>query len=224
MDRSRARRVASFRIIALAAALAACAARTEPLDPLRYRLADIGSETEGDWNPRRDDSRLRDLAARYPEFFESVWGPRSDGEPNLLPLRDDLERSPVGRRNYDALNAVAAGYFRTLFLQEAARTDESADLDFLKLGFRSAKLVAVPWRAYQEIADSNLRDAILDFFEDAGSGHKTGSRAAIGRLPRIIDSLAAKEPDGTRRRRIGALRDDIHARAFQGQSEAAHGR
>ena len=45
------------------------------------------------------------------------------------------------------------------FDRALAHADESADLIFLTLGFRSAKLVAVPWRAYMEISDPELRDA-----------------------------------------------------------------
>jgi len=192
-----------------AAGLLCCAGAGNAPDPLRYRLADSGSH----WDRVGDDAVLEDLTPRYPEFFELVLDPSRSDEPDLLGLRDDLERSPVDRRNFDALNAVAVGYFETLFRQEAARADASADLSFLGLGFRSAKLVAVPWRAYGEIEDAALRDAILDFFEDAGSGEKQGSLAAIGRLPRIVDSLVKKEGDADRRRRIESLRDEILARA-----------
>ena len=167
------KRARALLILSLAAAIAACATRTQPVDPLRYRLAGGAGEADDGWDPRGDRPPPGDLALLYPEFFEAVWDPRSAGDPNLLPVRDDLERAPVDRRNYDALNAVAAGYFQTLYLQDAARADESADLIFLTLGFRSAKLVAVPWRAYMEISDAQLRDAIVDFFADPTSGRKT---------------------------------------------------
>jgi hypothetical protein len=212
------KRARALLILSLAAAIAACETRTQPIDPHRYRLAGSAGEPGDGWDPRSDGPPPGDLALLYPEFFEAVWDPRSAGDPNLLPVRDDLERAPVDRRNYDALNAVAAGYFQTLYLQEAARADESADLIFLTLGFRSAKLVAVPWRAYMEISDAQLRDAIVDFFADATSGRKTGSRPSIGRLIGILDSLATKEPDERRRLRIEALRDDLATRTAHERS------
>ena len=69
-----------------------------------------------------------------------------------------------------------------------------------------------------EISDAQLRDAIVDFFADATSGRKTGSRPSIGRLIGILDSLATKEPDEQRRLRIEALRDDLATRTAHEQS------
>jgi hypothetical protein len=60
----------------------------------------------------------------------------------------------------------------------------------------------VPWRAYGEIRDPRLRDAILDFFEDAASGEKLGTAGTAPRVSRVVASLERKEPDPARRGRI----------------------
>ena len=168
-------------------------------DPLRYRLAESGTH----WDVAGSDLVLADLRPRYPEFFAVILDPARSDEPPLRTLRDDLERQPADRRNFDALNALAIGYFEINYRSESARG--GGGLGFLSGGFRSAKLLAVPWRAYGEVADPRVRDAILDFYEDAGTGSKLGARATAGRLVRIVESLAAKEPDATRRGRIVAL-------------------
>jgi hypothetical protein len=86
-------------------------------------------------------------------------------------------------------------------------------MGFLTGGMRSAHLLAIPWRAYGEVGDARLRDAILDFYEDAGTGEKLGAAATAGRLARIVASLAAKEPDPVRRRRIESLAARLEAQA-----------
>jgi hypothetical protein len=185
------------RVAALAgAALLSCA---PPPDPLRYRLTGSGTH----WDTVGRDRVVDDLRERYPEFFDVVLDPARSDEPPLRRLREDLEHDPVGRRNFDALNAVAVGYFELNYRGEASRG--AGDVGFLSAGFRSAKLVALPWRAYGEVADPGLRDAILDFFEDAGTGGKLGAAATSGRLARIVASLAPKEADPARRARIEAL-------------------
>ena len=82
---------------------------------------------------------------------------------------------------------------------------DEAGIAFLTGGFRSAHLLAVPWRAYGEIEEPRLRDAILAFYEDAGTGTKLGASVTAGRLVRIVESLAAKELDDGRRQRIETL-------------------
>ena len=132
------------------------------------------------------DRVFEDLEPRYPEFFEVILDPSTSHLPNLRTLRDDLERVPVDRRNFDALNAVAIAYFETNYRAEADRGD---GMVYLALSQRSAKLLAVPWRAYGETDDAPLRSAILDFFEDAGSGEKLNTEATAPRLVRIVGSL-----------------------------------
>ena len=169
------------------------------VDPMRYRLMDSGSH----WDVVGHDRVLEDLRPRYPDFFAVVLDPKNRAEPPVRRLRDDLEQRPVDRHNFDALNATAIGYFELNYRSEISR--ETGDLGFLSGGFRSAHLLAIPWRAYGEIEDSRLRDAILDFYEDAGTGTKLGASATAGRLVDIVSSLAAKEPDAARRERIEAL-------------------
>jgi hypothetical protein len=188
-------------LLALATALA-CA--TGPAsDPLRYRLSGSGTH----WDVVGDDRVLEDLIERYPEYFEVVLDPSRHEEPDVRRLRRDLEHRPVDRRNYDALNAVAMGYFELNYRGEALRG--SGDLGLLSAGFRTARLAAIPWRAYGEIEDPVLRDAILDFFEDAGTSPKLGASATAGRLSRIVADLADKEADPARRARIEALAERL---------------
>ncbi len=94
----------------------------------------------------------------------------------------------------------------------ARAESERGGPDYLSRSFASAQIVAVPWRAYMEIDDDALRDAILDFFEDAASGQKRASTATAGRLARIVGSLAAKEADEPRLSRIRALVERLEAR------------
>jgi hypothetical protein len=190
---------AGFFVLSL---LAACAGTGEPLG---YRLANSGTH----WDVQGSDRVFEDLRSRYPDYFEVVLDPARSYEPPVLQLRDDLERKEVDRRNFDALNALAIGYFELNYRSESAR--EGAGLEMLTAGFRAAHLLAVPWRAYGETNDPRLRDAILDFYEDAGTGNKLGTAATAGRLVRIVGSLAAKEPDAARRRRIETLTDRIAA-------------
>lgn len=167
---------------------------------MRYRLAHSGA----DWTASGEDAVLGDLKPRYPEFFAIVFsaGGKS-GELNLLPLRDDLERKPVDRRNYDALNAVAIGYFELNAQAETLRGTGATE--YLGGSMRVAKLVAVPWRAYREIDDPALRDAILDFFADAASGDKPASKRTSTRLGAVVDSLEPREDDPARKERIRSI-------------------
>jgi hypothetical protein len=168
-----------------------------PLDPERYRLTASGSH----WDVVGGDAVVSDLLPRYADFFAVVLDPEAPEEANLRPLRDDLERAPTDRRNFDALNAVAIGYFE---LNYRAQSDLGGR-HYLSDSFRAAKLLAVPWRAYGEVAEPRLRDAILDFFEDAATGDKLAARETAGRIERIVASLEPKEDDPARRARIQRL-------------------
>ena len=167
----------------------------QPVDPLRYRLSESGEH----WDVSGSDRVFDDLRPRYAAFFDIILDPKKARVPDLRPLRDDLERTPVDRRNYDALNAVAMAYYETNYRAESSRGD---GLAYLALSQRSAKLLAVPWRAYGEIDEPPLRSAILDFFEDAMSGRKLMSDATAPRLLRIVGSLESKESDAGRGARI----------------------
>jgi hypothetical protein len=184
----------------LAAALLACA---QSPDALRYRLAGSGAH----WDAARHARAAQKLAERYPDFFEVVLDPSRSEEPPTGRLREDLESAPVDRRNFDALNAVAIAYFELGSRGAASRRPGE-----LAGSFRSAKLVALPWRAYAQVDDPGLRDAILDFFEDAGAGPP----AAAGRLARLVGSLAREEPDPARRARIEALAAWLAQRGAEG--------
>jgi hypothetical protein len=162
--------------------------------PARYRLAGSGSH----WDVAGEDRVVEDLLPRYPDFFAVVLDPNESREPDLRPLRDDLERAEVDRRNFDALNAVAIAYFELNYRAESGRGGDRYFAD----SFRAAKLLAVPWRAYGVIHDASLRDAILDFFEDAATGEKLLARATAGRVAEIVASLESKESDPVRRARI----------------------
>ena len=184
-------------------------------DPLRYRLAGSGTH----WDVVGRDRVLDDLLPRYPGFFAVVLDPGRSDEPSLRRLRDDLESRPVTRENYDALNAVAVAYFEMNYRAEAFRG--SGNVEFLSAGFRSAKLAAVPWRAYGEIDDPALRAAILDFFEDVATSEKLGARATAGRLARVVESLARKEDDPERLARIHRIAAKMReAEAEAGAREA----
>lgn len=174
----------------------ACAS---PTDPMRYRLSGSGA----DWTAAGSDRVLDDLRPRYPDYFGIVFESLDIRDPDLRPLRDDLERRPVDRRNYDALNALAIGYFELNARAEALR--ESGDAAYLGGSFRVARLVAVPWRAYREIEEPALREAILDFFADVASGEKPASARTAARLATTVESLVRGEADPVRRERIRAI-------------------
>ena len=174
----------------LVAAMLACA---PSLNPNRYRLAGSGDH----WDVAGEDRVFDDLRPRYETFFAVVLDLNITRMPDVLGVRDDLERTPVDRRNYDALNAVAIAYFEINFRAEGDR----GTLKYLSLSQNAAKLLAVPWRAYSQTGDAGLRKAILDFFEDAGGGEKLRSAATAPRLARIVVSLAKKEDDPVRRAR-----------------------
>jgi hypothetical protein len=195
------RRAVAVGHLGLALAWLACAAG--PSDPQRYRLAHSGAH----WDQRGDDPVFASLKPSYPAFFDVILDPSRTQEPDLRPLRDDLERRPVDRRNFDALNAVAIGYFE---LNYRAASDPGG-ATYLADSFRAAKLLAIPWRAYGEIEDAALRDAIVMFFEDAGSGEKLGTAATASRLADVVASLEPKEPEAERRARLHRLSQSLKA-------------
>ncbi len=177
-----------------AGALVACGPAS---DPNRYRLTGSGEH----WDVVGRDRVFDDLQPRYGDFFEVVLDPATTRLPDTRRVRDDLERTPVDRRNYDALNAVAIAYFEVNYRAEQNR----GALAYLGLSQNAAKLLAVPWRAYGETEEARLRAAILDFFEDASRGEKLLSAATAPRVARIVASLARKESDPGRRARIAEL-------------------
>ena len=175
----------------------ACASGPAPVaDPARYRLATSGA----DWTKAGRDALLADLEPRYPGYFRSVFDEPGQRDIDLRALREDLERDPLDRRNYDALNALAIGYFE--LNARAERLRGSGDSAYLGGSMQVAKLAAVPWRAYREIHDASLRDAILDFFADAARGEKPGSASTNARLAAIVESLEKRETNAARRERI----------------------
>lgn len=172
---------------------------------MRYRLADTGEV----WSEGEGEVVLAEVRALYPEFFAELLDPTIVREPDLRPIRRDIEHAPVDRRNFDALHAVAIAYYEYNY---QAESDRGGDL-YLANSMLAAKIVAVPWRAYSEVDDAGLRDAMLDFFEDAASGQKLGSATTAPRLARIVGSLAKKEADPARRGRIEALARAIEAKS-----------
>ncbi len=171
---------------------------------MRYRLTGSGTH----WDVAGDDPVLESVRTRYSDYFAVILDPADYSDPDLRPLRDDLEHRPVDQRNFDALNAIAIGYFELNYRAESAR---GQGFDFLSGSFRTAQLLALPWRAYGEIEDGPLRDGLLDFFADAASGEKLASAATAPRLLGIVESLEAKEPDPQRLARIRRLAQRISA-------------
>lgn len=158
-----------------------------PRDSYRMGVASDGLEGE--------------LGGAYPAFFAVVLDPSQEQEPDLRPIRADLEASPSGPESYDALNAVAFAYFT---FNHRAESDPGGTHYFAD-SFRAAKIVAVPWRAYGEVSDGELRGAILDFFADASFGSHPLSATTAPRLLRVVDSLRKKEQDAGRLARIDAI-------------------
>jgi hypothetical protein len=205
--RQRSHFIARSPALALALAVAAC---SEGPEPMRYELAHSGTH----WDVTRSGRRIVDeLRPRYPEFFDVILDPADTREPDLRPLRDDLERDPVGPHSYDALHAVAIAYFELNYRANAS----PGGPNYLSDNFRAAKLLALPWQAYGRVEDGALRDAILDFFEDAGSGEKLATATTAPRLARIVASLEEKEKahEG-RRARIGHLAGELRSAGMRG--------
>lgn len=165
-----------------------------------YRMADATPLPE---------SAQAELFRKYPAFLGVVFDSVRIKDPDTRAVRDDLEREPVGTHSFDALHAVALAYFE---LNALAEQDRGGD-HYLAHSFRAAKVLAIPWRAYGEISDDELRDAILHFFEDAAFGGKPGTRETAPRLARVVESLAKKETDPARSARIESLVRRIEAEA-----------
>jgi hypothetical protein len=181
---------------ALALSSLACASAPTP----DYRLSE---------SVEAPSALKNELFAKYPDFLGVVFDLEKAVDPDMRRVRDDLERKPADHRNFDALHAVALAYFE---LNARAQGDLGGDL-YLADSFRAAKVVAIPWRAYGEVSDAGLRDAILHFFEDAAFGGKPGAHETAPRLARIVDSLAKKESDPGRSARIEAIVRRIEAEA-----------
>lgn len=181
--------------------LSGCASPAGPAGPERYRLTESGER----WDASGDDAVLEDLRHRYPAFFRHVFDRTQRGDLDIRPIRRDLEHVPVDRRNFDALNAVAISYFELNHRAQSAPGGPG----YFDDSFRAAKLLALPWKAYGLMEDAALRDAILDFFEDAGTGAKLDAVSTAPRLARIVESLASREEDAERLERIHALTDRL---------------
>ncbi len=186
-----------FTCPALLGVLLACAAPTAP----GYRLTHSGEH----WDQRGGDAVFEQVQPLYPQYFAVVLDPARTQEPDLRPIRRDIEHIPVDKRNFDALHAAAIGYYELNYRAES----DPGGTTYFPDSFRAAKLLAVPWRAYSLVPDDRLRDAILAFFEDAGSGEKLATSGTAARLARIVASLAPKESDPARRARIEHLAESL---------------
>ena len=189
-------------VLAHPLALSACATDRSPE---HYRLA--GSSLE---RRSASDPLLRELQAKYPDFFAVVLDPRRTQEPDILEVREDLEEGR-GRERYDALNAVAIAYFELNARAQHSLEDDSDGGKYLSDSFRAAKLLSIPWRAYGGVDDPVVRDAILDFLSDVAAGDKPYAAATAPRLERLVWSLRKKESDPTRLARIEALEAKLRA-------------
>jgi hypothetical protein len=171
----------------------------------RYRLTDSGAE----WRTAGRDALLEDLAPRYPDFFEVVLDPQQHEDPPILALRDDIEADGDGRERFDALNAVAIAYFEFNSRAQRGLEDDSQGAHYFSDSFRATKLLSIPWRAYADIEDPALRDAIVDFYTDIARGGKRDAATTAPRVTRLVVSLEDKEPDAERKQRIRALAADL---------------
>ncbi len=170
--------------------------RREPApNGLGYRLMDSGSH----WEVADGKQLLDDLKQRYRDFFELIFDPVTNKVPELKDLRADLEHHPSDRRNFDALNAIAIGFFEISYRAEAQK---GSGLHYMGQSFRAARVAAVLWRAYGETRDDRLRDAIIDFFEDAANGQKLGARTTARTLAQMVTSIQRQENDPVRSARL----------------------
>ena len=171
----------------------------------RYRLGDAGPG----WSGGHQDPLTQELLARYPAYFAVILDPSSIVDPDLRPLERDLIQNPVGRDNYDALNAVAIGYFAINARTLSDLSGPGFGGTYFADSFRTAQLIAVPGHAYGEISDPELRNAVLDFFEDIAAGQKRGSRATRPGLAVTVADLETKESDPARRERIRGIAERL---------------
>lgn len=181
-----------------------------PIDPMAYRLRDSGSG----WHANGSDEVLADLEGRYPEFFAVILDAALTQEPEIRKLRHDLESPELGRERFDALNAVAIAYFELNGRAQGGL--EVGGGTYLADSFRATKLLSIPWRAYREIGDPALRDAILDFYQDIAEGEKEHAAETAPRILRLVESLEKKETDPGRIDRIRGMGDALRARVTEG--------
>jgi cellulose biosynthesis protein BcsQ len=171
------------------------ARRDAPASALGYRLAARNPH----WETAEGRRALADLEQRYPAFFELIRDPVTNRVPELKELQADLERHPTDRHSFDALNAIAIGFFEIGYRAEAQR---GSGMHYMGQSFRAARVAAVLWRAYGETRDPRLRDAIIDFFEDAASGEKLGARTTARTLAQMVASIQRQEQDPARAARL----------------------
>ncbi len=160
-----------------------------------YRLVDSGAH----WEIADGKLLLEDLKRRYRDYFELIFDPVTNRVPELKDLRADLEHRPTDRRNFDALNAIAIGFFEISYRAEAQK---GSGLHYMGQSFRAARVASVLWRAYGEAGDDRLRDAIIDFFEDAAKGQKLGARTTARTLAQMVASIQRQEKDPVRAARL----------------------
>jgi hypothetical protein len=169
--------------------------RESPASGLGYRLAGSSSH----WEVSESRRALADLEQRYPSFFELIRDPVTNRVPELKDLQADLERHPTDRHAFDALNAIAIGFFEISYRAEAQR---GSGMHYMGQSFRAARVVAVLWRAYGETRDARLRDAIIDFFEDVARGEKIGARTTARTIAQMVTSMGRQEQDAGRAARL----------------------
>ena len=160
-----------------------------------YQLMDSGSH----WEVADGRQLLDALKQRYRDFFELIFDPVTNRVPDLKELRADLEYHPADRRNFDALNAIAIGFFEISYRAEAQK---GSGLHYMGQSFRAARVASVLWRAYGETRDDRLRDAIIDFFEDAANGQKLGARTTARTLAQMVAGVQRQEKDPVRAARL----------------------
>jgi cellulose biosynthesis protein BcsQ len=163
-------------------------------EDLGYRLAVRGVQLQ------EDGQRLLDqLKTRYREFFAMILDPITNCVPDMKELQADLERHPVDQHNFDAINAIALGFFEISYRAEAQK---GSGMHYMGQSFRAARVAAVLWRAYGEVGDERLRNAIIDFFEDAARGEKLGARTTARTLAQMVASIERHEQDPARAARL----------------------
>jgi hypothetical protein len=182
--------------------------------PQRYRLAESGAE----WRSSGNDRVLADLRDRYPDFFTVVLDPSRTQDLDILRIRWDLEEG-TGRAPFDALNAVAIGYFELNSRAQRGLESEEGGAHYFADSFRATKLLSIPWRAYGDVESPQLRDAILDFYEDIARGEKRDAAGSAPRITRTVASLEKKETDPQRLERIR----DLTARLLDLEAAAGAG-
>ena len=168
--------------------LAAC---SETSDPLSYQLSHSGDH----WDAVPGRDFIPELEQRYPEYFQVILDPSDTREPDLRLLRDDLERNPSDARSYDALHALAVGYFELNYRANARPGGPT----YLSDNFRAAKLVAVPWRAYgQKSTTPRCATPSSISSRTRGSARSWAPRQTAPRLARVVASSGVEGETGHR--------------------------